>query len=209
MCSRGASKREQVPGPRSFEGTTCDSVRSMAILRHLASNTDHSLSPRHLLGRAPGCQLRVGDAGVSGFHAEIIWDGARWSVQDLGSRNGTTLGDRTLAKGEQVYLSCGVDLVLAGTVRLRLIDDAPPQLLARAADGEVRVAVEELLCLPSDTAPELTIFCDLNGTWCVETESETRELAEVDILIAGGRSWQVFSPKTLPLTREVRGSVRL
>jgi len=181
----------------------------MATLRHLASNTDYPLSPRHLLGRAPACQLRVSDSGVSGFHAELVWDGEGWNVQDLGSRNGTSLGGRTLAKGEQARLPCEVDLVLAGTVRLRLIDDAPPQLLARAADGEVRVATDELLCLPSDAAPELTMFRGLDGSWCVETDSETRELAELDTLIAGGRSWQVFSPKFQPLTREVSGAVRL
>lgn len=181
----------------------------MATLSHLASNTQHQLSPRHLIGRAPACQLRIDDAGISGYHVELIWDGERWSIQDLGSRNGTTLAGKALTKGEQVPLPCDVDLVLAGSVRLRLIDDSPPQLLAKASDGEVRVADEELLCLPNDEAPELTIFCELDGRWWVESDTGTRELAELDTLIAGGRSWRVFSPKFLALTREVSGAARL
>jgi hypothetical protein len=181
----------------------------MATLSHLASNTAHQLSPRHLIGRAPACQLRIEDAGVSGYHVELIWDGERWSVQDLGSRNGTTLAGRTLAKGEQVPLPCDVDLVLAGTVRFHLVDDSPPQLLATSADGQIRVADSELLCLPNDEAPELTIFCELDGRWWVESDTETRELAELDTLIAGGTSWRIFSPKLLAHTREIGSAARL
>ncbi|PRQ04643.1 FHA domain protein [Enhygromyxa salina] len=181
----------------------------MATLRHLASNAEHPLSSRHLIGRAPACQLRVDDPGISGYHAELVWDGERWSVQDLGSRNGTTLAGRALARGEQVPLPCKVELVLAGVVRLELIDDSPPQLFAQASNGEVRVAADELLSLPSDDAPELAIYRELDGRWWVELDAETRELAELDTLIAGGRSWQVFSPGSLALTREVGGDLLL
>lgn len=178
----------------------------VARLRHLASGSDHELSSRHLIGRAPACQLRVGDPGVSGYHAELIWDGERWSVQDLGSRNGTTLGSRTLAKGDQVPLAVGAELVLAGSVRFMLVDAAPPVLFATAADGEQRVAELELLCLPSDERPELTIYRELDGGWWVESDTETRELGEAATLVAGGRSWQVVSPGTVPATREVGGA---
>lgn len=178
----------------------------MATLRNLASKREHPLSPRYLIGRAPACQLRLDDPGVSGHHAELVWDGERWKVQDLGSRNGTTLGERALARGERVPLPCNVDLVLAGVVRLRLVDDSPPCLFAEAGDGELRRASDELLSLPSDEQPELTIFRELDGRWWVELATETRELGELDTVIAGGRSWRVFSPSSLPLTREIAGS---
>lgn len=177
----------------------------MARLAHLASNTEHHLSARHLIGRAPTCQLRIDDPGVSGYHAELIWDGERWSVQDLGSRNGTTLAGKPLAKGEQVPLPCNVELVLAAAVRFALVDDAAPSLIATAANGEQRVAEHELLCLPSDEQPELTLFRELDGKWWLESDTETRELAELENLIAGGQSWQVTSPKFLPMTREIGG----
>ena len=178
----------------------------MARLVHLVSGIEHPLSPRHLIGRAPACALRVDDPGVSGYHAEIIWDGARWSVQDLGSRNGTALDGRALAKGEEVALTRDAELVLADKVRFKLVDDAPPTLIARSADGEVRVAEDELLCLPSDDWPELVFFCELDGRWWVEADTETRELGEDETLIAGDRSWRVLSPRSLARTREAHAA---
>ena len=177
----------------------------MGRLRHLASGLEHPLGPRHLLGRAPTCSLRIDDPGVSGYHAELIWDGEAWSVQDLGSRNGTTLADKALAKGEERHIARGDELVLAGNVRFELIDDAPPTLIATASDGEVRVAEDELLCLPSEEWPELTLFREIDGRWWVETDTETYELREDESLIAGERSWRVSSPKSLPRTREAQG----
>jgi hypothetical protein len=44
----------------------------LAILRHVASGEDHFLSPRHAIGRAPACQLRINDPGISGFHTELL-----------------------------------------------------------------------------------------------------------------------------------------
>ena len=40
--------------------------------------------------------ITVDDAGASRKHAEIIWDGTRAQVSDLGSTNGTTLNGRAL-----------------------------------------------------------------------------------------------------------------
>lgn len=177
----------------------------MATLRHLASGADHPLSPRHLLGRAPACQLQIDDPEISGFHAELIWDGDRWSVQDLGSRNGTRLAGRALARGEQVPLPRDAELILAGSVRFRLIDDSPPELLAQCEDGQLRRAERELLCLPSDDAPELTLFRELDGSWWVESATQTRALGELETLVAGGKAWRVSSPKLLPRTHEAGG----
>ena len=175
----------------------------VARLLHLASRVEHYLSPRHLIGRASACHSRVSDSSVSGFHAEIFWDGERWFVQDLGSRNGTALGDRTLAKGAQEQLTRGAELVLAEHIRFQLIDDAPPTLSARSAEGELRVAEDELLSLPSDEAPELTIYRDLDGRWLVESAAETRPLDEATAVTAGGTSWRVLAPRLLPATREL------
>jgi hypothetical protein len=175
-------------------------------LRHVASGTEHHLSARHLIGRAPACSLRIDDPGISGYHAELLWDGERWCVQDLGSRNGTTLVGRALGRCEAQPLARGAELVLAGTVRLELVDDGAPTVLATAADGEVRLAEHELLCLPSDEQPELTIFRELDGRWWLETDAGTRELGEVEDLIVSGRSWRVLSPKSLQRTFEAGGA---
>ena len=54
----------------------------MAKLEHLASRRVYPLCSRHLIGRAPACQLRVDEPGVSAYHVELTWDGARWSAQE-------------------------------------------------------------------------------------------------------------------------------
>ena len=42
-----------------------------------------------LIGRAGSCDLVVGSPAVSGRHAQLVLDGDRWRLVDLGSMNGT------------------------------------------------------------------------------------------------------------------------
>jgi pSer/pThr/pTyr-binding forkhead associated (FHA) protein len=42
-----------------------------------------------VIGRSTGCDLTLGDSTVSRWHAELIRDGERWVVRDMGSTNGT------------------------------------------------------------------------------------------------------------------------
>jgi hypothetical protein len=181
----------------------------VAMLEDQATGERHWLCARHLLGRAPACQLRVDEPRVSGFHAELIWDGRRWMVQDLGSRNGTVVGTHTLAPGEQVELLRDIELILAGRRRFRLVDDSAPHLVATAADGEVRIADSELLSLPSDEAPELTIYRDLDSSWVIESSTGISPAREGETLFAGGRPWRLTLPTSLPDTREIDNELRL
>lgn len=51
------------------------------------------------VGRDPGCDLVIDHSSVSRQHAELYCEGGRWSVRDLGSKNGTFVDD--VAVGEQ------------------------------------------------------------------------------------------------------------
>jgi hypothetical protein len=62
------------------------------------------------VGRAPDCGLVIEDPKVSKHHTRLVWDGAGWTLQDLGSKNGTSVdgvpvADRRLRGGE--WLSFG------------------------------------------------------------------------------------------------------
>jgi hypothetical protein len=184
-------------------------LEGVAVLENQATGERHALSPRHLLGRAPACQLRVEEPRVSAFHAEVIWDGRHWLVQDLGSRNGTAIGQRSIVAGESVPLELGAELTLAGRARFRLVDDSPPHLIAMTPSGEVRVAKDELLSLPTDDEPELTIYRDLDDRWMVESRTGTVPAIEGETLFAGGRPWRLMLPTSLPDTREVATDLRL
>jgi len=49
------------------------------------------LKSRTVIGRGSDADITVDDAGISRRHVEILWDGSRAEVNDLGSTNGSQL----------------------------------------------------------------------------------------------------------------------
>lgn len=48
------------------------------------------------IGRLPSCDMVIADPGVSKRHCAIFWDGQQVQVKDLGSTNGTMIGENEL-----------------------------------------------------------------------------------------------------------------
>jgi len=67
-----------------------------------------------ILGRLPECDVSLDDPSVSRRHARVGRQDGIWFVEDLGSTNGTRVGDRTVSRSD---LSDGDELRL-GNVRL-------------------------------------------------------------------------------------------
>src|SRR3954463_2618851 len=64
---------------------------------------------RVLLGRSRECDIMVNDPNVSRRHAELRFEGGRWTVVDLGSTNGIKVNgrgvaQRALSEGDKVTL---------------------------------------------------------------------------------------------------------
>jgi hypothetical protein len=76
-----------------------------------------SLQPVTSLGRSPANTIIVPDTYASSEHALLTYRGGQWMLEDLGSRNGTTL-NRIAIAGPTV-VSSG-DIVGIGQVDLRL-----------------------------------------------------------------------------------------
>lgn len=53
---------------------------------------------RTVIGRGSDADITIADAGTSRRHVEILWDGERAMVRDLGSTNGTQLNGRKVAE---------------------------------------------------------------------------------------------------------------
>jgi hypothetical protein len=177
--------------------------RHVATLRHLVSGTESYLAARHLVGRASTCHLCIAKPTVSGVHAEFIWDGTGWWIQDLGSRNGTFVDGRKLASGEQAALAEGSTLIFGSPEhRYRLANVLPPQLMATPDRGAPIIAVDGLLCLPTPESGELSLFRDTDDRWVAEGEAGKRVLEEQDLVTAGGRSWRISLPVSIVRTRE-------
>jgi two-component system response regulator AtoC len=79
-----------------------------------ASRTDLPSTTRIVLGRSFDCEVVVDDTTVSRQHAVIHADGAV-TIEDLGSRNGTSVGGRRLKAGERAPLVMGMVIELGGT----------------------------------------------------------------------------------------------
>ena len=82
---------------------------------------------RFIVGRAPGCELRLSDPRVSGEHAAIYFEEGHWRLRDLASSNGTRLNGQPIAPGTRHALLCG-DLIAFGSSSecWELIDEQAP-----------------------------------------------------------------------------------
>lgn len=69
------------------------------------------------LGRAPSSTIRLSDPFVSAHHALITWREGRWWLEDLGSKNGTTLNDEPVTRPTVVDAG---DLIGIGQVVFRI-----------------------------------------------------------------------------------------
>jgi len=56
--------------------------------------------PRTLIGRAPECDVFLDDVTVSRRHAELLQDGDRFTIRDLGSLNGTFVNRKRVESAE-------------------------------------------------------------------------------------------------------------
>ena len=89
-----------------------------------------------VVGRGKDCQLRIPVADVSRQHCRFTLKEQRLLVRDLGSSNGTQLGDKTIPSGTDILLADG-DTVTVGPVSFIIhlaetdasgqADDAQPQ----------------------------------------------------------------------------------
>lgn len=176
----------------------------MATLKHLPTGADVPIAARHVFGRSRMCQTQIAHPSVSALHAELAWDGNAWSVRDLGSRNGTFVDGQRIPPGQQVALKRGAELGFgAPESHYRLVDDTAPRLTAFSSEGEIRVAEDDLLCLPSPGACEAMIFRDADGRWMIEGPDGMRPLRDEACVVVAGKPWQVHLPSSAQATREI------
>jgi hypothetical protein len=74
---------------------------------------------RLLVGRSGGevgADVEIDEPSLSRRHAELVVSGTTWTLRDLGSTNGTWVGDRRLTAGEVVELAPGAAIRLGSVV---------------------------------------------------------------------------------------------
>jgi len=103
----------EVPMPSAKEGPLPEEIPTPPRVRALPAELWLSVSagaargrliavsgPKFLIGRDPGCNLRLGSPMVSKLHAALLRRDDRFFLRDLGSTNGTILNGRSLRGGE-------------------------------------------------------------------------------------------------------------
>lgn len=181
----------------------------MAILNHMAVRNQVPVRARCLLGRDARCDVRVESPKVSGDHAVLKWGGEFWELQDLGSRNGTFLGDRRLSAGELVRLEQGATFSLSRTAAaFELCDASPPGAAARLArTGAWHVATRGVLALPGEAQPLVTLFCTGDGRWMLESNNDVRPAVNGELITVNGEEYilEIPAPTISTLQSHVLG----
>jgi len=109
-----------------------------------------------VIGRQPGCELRIDDGFVSRRHAILAHDrDASW-LEDAGSANGTSLNGEQLLSGQRRPLRSG-DVVRIGRIDLVYLDgsETPTRRQALLQPPEAGPPVEVLSRSPTDDTPPL------------------------------------------------------
>lgn len=105
---RNPELQAQAPAPRTAPTRL---VVTEGPLR--GTSLDLAASPI-LLGRAQEATLVLEDDYASGRHARLFPQGSRWFIEDLGSTNGTFLGENQLTRAQPV--EPGVPIRIGKTV---------------------------------------------------------------------------------------------
>ncbi|MDA8370126.1 MAG: FHA domain-containing protein [Nocardiopsaceae bacterium] len=88
--------------PRTPRGKR-NEPRSLVVTKGPLTGTTLNLSSHPIVvGRAKDATLVINDDYASGRHARIFSDNGRWIVEDLGSTNGTYLGQQRLTRPQPI-----------------------------------------------------------------------------------------------------------
>ncbi|MBD2354487.1 FHA domain-containing protein [Tolypothrix sp. FACHB-123] len=126
------------------------------------------------IGRLPECNLYLPFGGVSRNHAKIVKAGdGVWTIEDMGSKNGTQVNERILTRPQQLHHG---DIVWLGNVSLMVFIIDPARQLTNQPNQQ-----EE-----KDNSEQKTIFRNvqqLQQQW-IEADSKDGAISNKDITIA-------------------------
>jgi hypothetical protein len=173
----------------------------MAVLRGI--DREIELPDRCIVGRSRGCDLVLTTRDVSSEHAVLNWCGTHWELRDLGSRNGTHIGEQRLAAGTRAPLAAGARLQFGReSPPWVLVDAGGPRAMAVALVGGERCFAEGgYLVLPGADEPMLAVYQESDGGWRLELDGATRTIEDREVVEARG-PWRVHLPATTSGTWE-------
>jgi FHA domain len=159
--------------------------------------TGESVTPARdiLVGRAPNCDLKLIESRVSAEHARLRWDGNRWVIRDLGSRNGTIVDGESLAPGADHLLTQGAELKFGcESQSWNLADSGPPVASAtHLRTGRVCAGEADLLQLHS--GEHLVCVRFQHTGWWAELPDGAVPVRDQDLITVYNEQWTLHLPE--------------
>lgn len=176
----------------------------MGRLRQIADGKILWMRPLMRVGRDPSADVVMGSRLVSAEHALIRWVDMGWTLRDLGSRNGTWVDGRKLSPGEEVQVFPGAMLAFGGPdVSWMMLSEEPPGVAAEnTVTGHYRHATSDILVLPDDEQPTLTVQQEVQGGWVMEDGQGSRPVLNGDVVEVDGQGWRIHLPEVIDGTWE-------
>ncbi len=207
-----AKSAEGDPKPPMFNLEPTTTSSSMGRIERVGSGETFLLRSQLLLGRSESCDLRINEPRVSSEHARVRWTGTTWEVRDLGSKNGTFVGERRLSTGDRATLLMGDTLGLGGAKSpapvFLLVDGSAPVASARSKrTGAVRFANSGLIALPDDAHPDVSVVEGREGKWFIETNETVLDVSENEIITIHDEAWILDVANVATSTLIVEGAM--
>lgn len=180
----------------------------MGELSRPSTNTRCCLRAEHVVGRAQTADLHVDDPVVSSFHAALQWHGGRWSVRDLGSRNGVFVNGARIDAPTPLQAGDALGFGGPGTAWV-LTEAGPPRAFAISLDdGTEVVGTASTLGLPDETAEAASVTRTPTG-WFVESDQHDDVAVEDREVIEAHGRWRLHLPLPSTDTTAVAALVHL
>ncbi|RDH43341.1 FHA domain-containing protein [Zooshikella ganghwensis] len=157
------------------------------------SDDEIILSAQHSFGRHPTANetiLKNNDA--SRMHAVILWDEGQWWLKDY-STNGIYINGNRVKSAENIALKLNDQIVFGKTLTeiWTLTDITPPQSILKAVSpGLTDIVINDIVALPSEENPEITIYTTSDGTWVCETLSSISLIKSGDHVGFDNKIWR-------------------
>lgn len=172
----------------------------MAKLLNLNTKKQTYLQQYHVVGRhEESVQTCIENPGVSRMHARIRWTGTDWTLQDT-SRNGTFVNGKPIPSDVKKPLKKG-DKIVFGNLHTdvwELVDASPPVCMLIPVTRDLgEIELHGIMALPSEAAPEVTLYISNEGKWLCESASGIVVLKSGDCVGTSDKIWRFIDAAAL------------
>lgn len=135
----------------------------LRVTKGQARDTEKRFSASFLIGRGKECDLQLTDTCVSRQHLQVIFDGERWWLKDLGSANGTLVNglriqEMPLTDSTEVELGKGGPLLTLTIERPELPKTEEPHTTTTGFSTETQIIQHYLDKSTTEPAGEQTMM---------------------------------------------------